>query len=136
MLKIKINDIAHCFGNTFETIRDKYNRVDDKGVNHGRAIYYDRENDLYYKIFHKDYVRRTNFEMAIRKNFFDGLTPALVQLIVDGDDIVGYVSKAGQVLSDNEFDAHLIPDEFTEKLINKIKDTDLFFYDLVPSNSL
>ena len=46
MLKIKINDIAHCFGNTFETIRDKYNRVDDKGVNHGRAIYYDRENDL------------------------------------------------------------------------------------------
>ena len=134
MLKIKINDIAHCFGNTFETIRDKYNRIDDKGVNHGRVIYYDRENDLYYKIFHKDYVRRTNFEMAIRKNFFDGLAPALVQLIFDGDDIVGYVSKAGRVLSDNEFDAHLIPNEFTEKLINKIKDTDLFFYDLVPSN--
>jgi glycosyltransferase involved in cell wall biosynthesis len=131
---IKLEDIAHCFGNTFETIRDKYNRIDDKGVNHGRAIYYDRESDLYYKIFHKDYVRRTNFEMAIRKNFFDGLIPALVQLIVDGDDIVGYVSKAGQVLSDNEFDSHLIPNEFTEKLINKIKDTDLFFYDFVPSN--
>ena len=134
MKHIKLEDIAHCFGNTFETIRDKYNRIDDKGVNHGRAIYYDRESDLYYKIFHKDYVRRTNFEMAIRKNFFDGLIPALVQLIVDGDDIVGYVSKAGQVLSDNEFDSHLIPNEFTEKLINKIKDTDLFFYDFVPSN--
>ena len=39
----------------------------------------------------------------------------------DGDDIVGYVSKAGKVLSDNEFDAHLIPNEFTEKLINRIK---------------
>ena len=132
--KIKLDDIAHCFGNTFETIRDKYNRIDDMGVNHGRAIYYDRENDLYYKIFHKDYVRRTNFEMAIEKNFFDGLIPALVSLIVDGNNIVGYVSKAGQVLSDNEFDTHLIPDDFTEKLINKIKDTDLFFYDFVPSN--
>ena len=100
--KIKLEDITHCFGNTFETIRDKYNRIDDKGVNHGRAIYYDREDDVYYKLFHKDYVRRTNFEMAIQKNFFDGLIPALVALIVDGDDIVGYVSKAGKVLSDNE----------------------------------
>jgi len=132
--KIQLEDIAHCFGNTFETIRDKYNRIDDKGVNHGRAIYYDREDDVYYKIFHKDYVRRVNFEMAIKKNFFDGMIPALVSLIVDGNDIVGYVSKAGQVLSDNEFDTHLIPNEFTEKLINKIKDTDLFFYDFVPSN--
>ena len=120
MKKVKLSDISHYFGNTFETIRDKYNRVDDKGVNHGRAIYYDRENNLYYKIFHKDYVRRTIFEMAIDKNFFGGLIPALVGLILDGDDIVGYVSKAGQVLSDNEFDTHLIPDEFTEKLINKI----------------
>ena len=41
--KIKLEDIAHCFGNTFETIRDKYNRIDDKGVNHGRAIYYASE---------------------------------------------------------------------------------------------
>ena len=134
MDRINLKDITHCFGNTFETIRDKYNRIDDKGINHGRAIYYDRENDLYYKIFHKDYVRRINFEMAIKKNFFDGLIPALVGLIVDDGDIVGYVSKAGKVLSGNEFDTHLIPNEFTEKLINKIKDTDLFFYDFVPSN--
>ena len=132
--KIKLQDIAHCFGNTFETIRDKYNRIDDMGVNHGRAIYYDRENDLYYKIFHKDYVRRTNFEIAIEKNFFDGLIPALVSLIVDGDDIVGYVSKAGQVLSNNEFDEHLIPDDFKVKIMQRIKETGLFFYDLVPSN--
>jgi len=134
MLKIKLDDIAHCFGNTFETIRDKYNRIDDMGVNHGRAIYYDRENDLYYKIFHKDYVRRTNFEMAIEKNFFDGLIPALVSLIVDGNDIVGYVSKAGQVLSNNEFDEHLVPDDLKVKMMQRIKETGLFFYDLVPSN--
>ena len=131
MLKTKISEINF---DRFESIRDKYNRIDDNGVNHGRAIYFDSINNLYYKLFHKDYVRRTNFEMAIDKNFFDGMIPALVSLIVDGNDIVGYVSKAGQVLSDNEFDTHLIPDEFTEKLINKIKDTDLFFYDFVPSN--
>ena len=118
MDKIQLENIAHCFGNTFETIRDKYNRIDDKGVNHGRSIYYDRDEDVYYKLFHKDYVRRTNFEMAISKNFFDGLTRALVGLIFDGDDIVGYVSKAGQVLSDNEFDTHLIPNDFTEKLLS------------------
>ena len=90
--KIKLDDITHCFGNAFETIRDKYNRIDDKGVNHGRAIYYDRENDLYYKIFHKDYVRRNNFELAIEKNFFEGMVPALVALIIDDDNVVGYVS--------------------------------------------
>ena len=131
MLKIKISEIDF---NVFETVRDKYNRIDDNGVNHGRAIYYDRENDLYYKLFHKDYVRRTNFERVINQNFFDGMIPALVSLITDGDMIVGYVSKAGKVLSDNEFDTHLIPKEFTEKLVKKIKDTGVFFYDFVPSN--
>ena len=76
--RIKLKDIVDCFGTTFETIRDKYNRIDDRGVNHGRAIYYDREYDVYYKIFHKNYIRRDNFEMAIKKNFFDELTPALL----------------------------------------------------------
>ena len=57
MDKIKLEDIAHCFGNTFETIRDKYNRIDDRGVNHGRAIYYDREKikplSIFKKIWHE-----------------------------------------------------------------------------------
>ena len=87
MKKVKLSDISHYFGNTFETIRDKYNRIDDKGVNHGRAIYYDREDDIYYKLFHKDYVRRTNFEMAIKKNFFEihlviSLLDTLIHLLV------------------------------------------------------
>ena len=75
MLKTKISEINF---DRFESIRDKYNRIDNNGVNHGRAIYFDSINNLYYKLFHKDYVRRTNFEMAIDKNFFDGLIPALV----------------------------------------------------------
>ncbi len=120
--------------NKFKLIRDKYNRIDEKGINHGRSIYFDEQNSLYYKIFHKDYIRRTNFEMAIKKNFFDGMIPALVSLITDDGMIVGYVSKAGKVLSDNEFDEHLVPDNLKVKMIQRIKETGLFFYDLVPSN--
>ena len=47
--------------NKLKIIRDKYNRIDESGINHGRSIYYDEKNKLYYKLFHKDYVRRTNF---------------------------------------------------------------------------
>ena len=120
--------------NKLKIIRDKYNRIDENGVNHGRSIYYDEKNKLYYKLFHKDYIRRTNFELAIKLNFFDGLTPALTELITDNDMVVGYVSKAGQVLSNNEFDEHLVPDDFKVKIMKRIKETGLFFYDLVPSN--
>ena len=71
--------------NKLKIIRDKYNRIDESGINHGRSIYYDEKNKLYYKLFHKDYIRRTNFELAIKLNFFDGLTPALTELITDND---------------------------------------------------
>ena len=62
------------------------------------------------------------------------MTPALTELITDNDMVVGYVSKAGQVLSNNEFDEHLIPDNLKVKVMQKIRETGLFFYDLVPSN--
>ena len=87
MHKVNLGDIAHNFGNTFETIRDKYDRIDENGINHGRSIYYDRKNNEWYKLFHKYYVRRTNFELAIEKKFFEGLAPGLLYLIYDGKDI-------------------------------------------------
>ena len=71
MLKIKLDDIVHCFGNTFETIRDKYNRIDDEGVNHGRAIYYDREDDVYYKLFHKVVLTSPMYFMVHRKSAYE-----------------------------------------------------------------
>ena len=116
MEKVNLSEIAHCFGNTFETIRDKYDRVDESGINHGRSIYYDRQENMYYKLFHIDYVRRSNFEMAINENFFDGMVPGLKALIIDDElpweTVVGYITKGGKVLSDNEFDTHLIPNDF------------------------
>ena len=129
--KIILNDIDI---HSFEVIKDKYLRMVD-GISHGRAIYFDSVNQLYYKIFHPAYCRRDNFRKAIEKNFFDGLAPALTSLIYDHrNEIVGYVTKAGPLLSANEFDNHLIPKDFFRILKDRIKESGLFFYDLVPHN--
>ena len=128
--KIQITDINF---EQLTCVKDKLHRVVD-GVNHGRAIYFDQSTQLYYKIFHAEYCRINNFRKAIQANFFDGLSSALTQLIYAGADIIGYVTKAGPLLSANEFDSHLIPRDFFRILKNRIKDSGMFFYDLVPHN--
>ena len=129
--KIQINDIDF---NAYKCIKDKYDRVVD-GISHGRAIYFDSTNQLYYKIFHPEYCRIDNFRKAINANFFEGLAPALTDLICDRwGEVVGYVTKAGPLLSPNEFDNHLIPRDFFRILKNRIKESGMFFYDLVPHN--
>ena len=133
MNKVEIKSID--FDN-LTVIRNKYDRIDATGVNHGRAIYFDSKKNLYYKIFHKDYVRRENFEKALSIGFFEGMTPALESVIYDDNIVVGYVSKGGKILSDSEFDIHLIPDDFTEKLLDKIKETKMFFYDFEKKDGL
>tara|TARA_R110000851_G_scaffold160825_1_gene304151 strand:+ start:2215 stop:3999 length:1785 start_codon:yes stop_codon:yes gene_type:complete len=128
--KIQITDINF---EQLTCVKDKLHRVVD-GVNHGRAIYFDQSTQLYYKIFHAEYCRINNFRKAIQANFFDGLSSALTQLIYAGADIIGYVTKAGPLLSANEFDSHLIPRDFFRILKNRIKESGMFFYDLVPHN--
>ena len=128
--KIQITDINF---EQLTCVKDKLHRVVD-GVNHGRAIYFDQSTQLYYKIFHAEYCRINNFRKAIQANFFDGLSSALTQLIYAGADIIGYVTNAGPLLSANEFDSHLIPRDFFRILKNRIKESGMFFYDLVPHN--
>ena len=128
--KIQIDDIDL---SRYECIKDKYNRVVD-GISHGRAIYYDSNNSRYIKIFHPDYCRLENFRKAIKANFFEGLAHALTHLIYDDDNIIGYITDEGPVLSQNEFDSHLIPRDFFRILKNRIKESGMFFYDLVPHN--
>jgi len=128
--RIDINSIDV---DSLECIKDKYDRVVD-GISHGRSIYYDSINEIYYKIFHPDYCRIDNFRKAIEAKFFDGLAPALTGLIYDSDNLMGYVTKAGPLLSANEFDYHLIPQDFFRILKNRIKECGMFFYDLVPHN--
>jgi len=119
-------DIKSC-----EVILDKSGRIID-GVSHGRKILYDRDKNLYYKIFDEEYCRRENFIKAYEVGFFDKLTPALQSLIVDGDDIVGYVTEAGEMISDSEFGS--VPKEFYKKVLGVVKEKKMFFYDLVPIN--
>jgi len=129
--KIQLTDINF---EQLNCVKNKLHRVVD-GVNHGRAIYHDSDNKLYYKIFHAEYCRVNNFRKAIESNFFEGLAPALISLIMDGvGNIIGYVTKEGPLLSANEFDSHLIPRDFFRILKNRIKESGMFFYDLVPHN--
>ena len=128
--KIQLNDINF---NDCICVKDKYNRVVD-GISHGRSIYFDKANQVYYKVFHPEYCRLENFRKAIELNFFDGLADALTNLIYDGTNLIGYVTKAGPLLSPNEFDNHLVPKDFFRILKNRIKESGMFFYDLVPHN--
>ena len=114
-------------------IIDKLNRVVD-GINHGRSVFWDKKNKLYYKVFNKGYIRRQNFITAYEAGFFDKLAPALIGLIYDNEDVVGYVTKEGKLLSDSEFDFKVVPEGFLTLLKETIKDTNLFYYDLVPIN--
>ena len=134
--KINLNDIdsTHC-----RVVLDKACRVvqmnqPSRIVTHGRQVIHDEEKDLYYKIFDDDYCRRENFERALHMGFFDGLAPALHSVIVHpelNDEIVGYATEAGTPLG-SEFDE--IPREFFEKVLDKVKETKMLFYYLVPVN--
>ena len=126
--KLSEIDIDSC-----EVILNKKGRVVD-GINHGRMVL--RDNDFYYKIFDKDYCRRENFIKAYEAGFFDEIAPALVSLIKDGDDIIGYKMQRGTPLSRTEY-------QFNEdvrstltytKLLELAREKKMFFYDFVPIN--
>ena len=114
-------------------VLNKADRVVE-GINHGRSVYWDKKNKLYYKIFHRDYIRRENFITAYEAGFFDKLSSALVGLIYSGNEITGYVTKAGKLLSHSEFDFEVIPEGFLTLLKDTIISTNLFYYDFVPKN--
>ena len=113
---------------SYEVVLNKAGRVVD-GINHGRTVL--RGDGVYYKIFDKDYCRRENFIKALEAGFFEEVAPALQSLIVDGDDVVGYVTKAGEQLG-SEFDR--VPEPFYRKVLACVDVTNMFFYDLVASN--
>ena len=126
--KLSEIDIDSC-----EVILNKKGRVVD-GINHGRMVL--RDNDFYYKIFDRDYCRRENFIKAYEAGFFDEIAPALVSLIKDGDDIMGYKMQRGTPLSRTEY-------QFSEdvrstltytKLLELAREKKMFFYDFVPIN--
>ena len=123
--RIQLKDIDL---DSFGVILNKAGRVVD-GINHGRMVL--KGDGVYYKIFDKDYCRRENFVKALKAGFFDEVAPALQSLIVDGDDIVGYITEAGEPIG-SEFDK--VPDEFYQKILSLVNEKKMFFYDLVSLN--
>ena len=121
MLKIKLSDIDL---DSFDIVLNKAGRVVD-GINHGRIVL--NGDDIYYKIFDKEYCRRENFIKALEAGFFDEVAPALQSLIEDDGEIVGYTMKAGETLDE-------IPFHFYQRILSLAKEKKMFFYDLVPIN--
>ena len=76
MLKIKLSDIDL---DSFDIVLNKAGRVVD-GINHGRIVL--NGDDIYYKIFDKEYCRRENFIKALEAGFFDELGSIYVTDIV------------------------------------------------------
>ena len=130
MLKTKLDDIAHILVDC-EIVIDKANRVVD-GVNHGRTVY--KGDGVYYKIFHKDYCRRENFVRALECGFFDDIAPALQSVIVNDDDVMGYITEAGSILKDGSGDNLWTVMDFYEKVLDKVQEHNMFYYDLVGTN--
>ena len=58
------NELLKC-----EIVLDKWGRI-AYGVNQSRKVLYDRNRNLYYKIFDKEYCRRENFIRAVKAVYF------------------------------------------------------------------
>ena len=129
MKKINVEDLNL---KEFKVIRNKYNRISDSGINHGRLMCY--YEGIYYKIFHPQYIRRQNFIDAIHINFYCGLVPHLEGLLYQEGEIIGYTMREGKILSPSEYDIHFIPHYMWELLIERIQKTNMIYYDFVPSN--
>ena len=116
-----------------KVVLDKTGRVVD-GVNHGRKVTTDGE--YFYKTFDKDYCRRENFIKAYEAGFFDEIAPALVSLIKDGNDIIGYKMQRGTPLSRTEyqFNEDVKSTPTYTKLLELAREKKMFFYDFVPIN--
>ena len=127
MDKINVKDINI---ESCKMVIDKrhYKVVEHHLVNHGRKVFYDDKN--YYKIFDKEYCHRKNFIKAYESGFFDELAPALKALIMDEDEVVGYVTEIGEMISKSPYTP--IPKEFYEKVLDVTKEKNMYHYDLIP----
>ena len=138
MNRIQLTDIEDYLFDC-EVIINKADRIVD-GVNHGRTVH--KGDGVYYKVFHKDYCRRENFVRALEVGFFDEIAPALQSLIVDGNDIVGYVTEAGDTSNSSirDMSEFFYKDKsiqaLQQKLLKLANEKKLFYYDLVPQNTV
>ena len=64
------------------------------GQDHARWIYYDKDNNLYYKLWNPTYIRKDNIIGGIKSGFYDNnTTPALKGIIYYEDICRGYIME-------------------------------------------
>lgn len=102
-----------------------------------RAVYYDRDYDVYIKIWPKDYALSFGFVNAVKKNFYQSIAP-LQSIIFDRSGACrGYITYAVQALCEkieNFSCANFLYKGFFEVLKDRVLKTGLIYYDLVPGN--
>ena len=65
-----------------------------KNQDHSRWVYYDKENDLYYKLWNETYIRKNNVITGFLSGFYDmELIPSFVGFIFWEGVCRGYVTK-------------------------------------------
>ena len=65
-----------------------------EGQDHARWVYYDKNNNLYYKLWNPTYIRKNNVLEGIENKFYDNTTtPALKGVIYYEDICRGYVME-------------------------------------------
>lgn len=113
-----------------------------------RSVYYDKENNLFYKIWSANYSDSRNFVTAVKRNFYKDLAPLLGLLFDQNGHCRGYITlglheEVPLKLCTNRY-GYLCLDvadnqsgnyqRFYRLLIEKCLALDLYYFDLVPSN--
>ena len=118
----------------FTTIKSKIKYYKDQ--NHTRAVWENKEKGVILKIWPKNYIRGEYFHQASEKGFFDDMVDySSIQVIMDDKGICrGYSMRKGEELTKDERNDKNTLEHFSMRLLEKVKETGFFYYDLDFSN--
>ncbi len=114
----------------FTTIKSRIKHYNDQ--NHTRAVWENKEKGVILKIWPKNYIRGEYFHQAYKSGFFNDMeNHSSIQIIIaDRENCRGYSMKKGEKLTEDEKKDDKILKHFSNRLIEKVKKTGFFYYDL------
>ncbi len=94
-----------------------------EGQDHARWVYYDKDNNLYYKLWNPTYIRKDNIIKGVESRFYDNTTtPALKGIIYYENICRGYVMEGVDI---NSKDSKI----FYEIIKQKTLSSGYFYFD-------